>query len=369
MPCWRSVRRKRHGASGTSEIPGRTLAKRPVTGIRPRVSRQGRLVESGVISAKILPVTALPNRIVIATRESALALWQAEHVRARLVAAHPGLAVELLGMTTEGDRNLGSTLAKIGGKGLFVKELEDALLDGRADIAVHSMKDVPVNPPHGFRIQVIDERDDPRDAFVSNRHDSVDALPAGARVGTSSLRRESQLRAHRPDLVVAPVRGNVQTRLRKLDEGQFDAILLAGAGLRRLALTDRIRAWIPPEESIPAVGQGALGVEFLEERDELRTLLAPLVHAETSWCVSAERAMSRALAGNCTAPLGGFAELSGSLARLTGFVALPDGTRLERACAEASWLETSPEALGESVASRLISAGAREILADAESAR
>ncbi len=311
-----------------------------------------------------MPTT--PRRIVIATRESALALWQAEHVKARLEALHPGLAVDLLGMTTEGDRRLGTTLARIGGKGLFVKELEEALLDGRADLAVHSMKDVPVNLPPGFSLAAILVREDPLDAFVSGTYADVASLPPGARVGTSSLRRESQLRARRPDLVVSPVRGNVQTRLRKLDEGEFDAILLAAAGLKRLGLTDRIRSIIGAEESLPAVGQGALGIEIRADREDVAALLAPLVDADTTWCVRAERAMSRALSGSCTVPLGGHARIASGVATLHGLVATPDGARVARASAQAG-TDTTPEALGQSVADQLVAAGALEILAAAES--
>lgn len=311
-----------------------------------------------------MPTT--PRRIVIATRESALALWQAEHVKARLEALHPGLAVDLLGMTTEGDRRLGTTLAKIGGKGLFVKELEEALLDGRADLAVHSMKDVPVNLPPGFTLAAILVREDPLDAFVSARHADVASLPQGARVGTSSLRRESQLRARRPDLVVTPVRGNVQTRLRKLDEGEFDALLLAAAGLKRLGLHDRIRSVIAAADSLPAVGQGALGIECRADRDDVAALLAPLVDADTTWCVRAERAMSRALSGSCTVPLGGHARIEAGIATLHGLVATPDGKRVARASAQAG-TDTTPESLGQSVADQLVASGALEILAAAES--
>lgn len=305
---------------------------------------------------------AVPDRIVIATRESALALWQAEHIRARLQALHPGLVVELLGMTTEGDRKLGSSLAKIGGKGLFVKELEDALLEGRADIAVHSMKDVPVNLPEGFRIAAIGEREDPRDAFVSNRFKGLSELAAGAIVGTSSLRRESQIRARFPHLRVEPLRGNVQTRLRKLDEGQFDAVILAAAGLKRLGLGARIAGLLTPEESLPAVGQGAIGIETCADRDDLLPLLAPLDHDDTAWCVRAERAMSRELGGSCTVPLGGFATISDGRATMRGFVSSPDGGRIARAMRETTRAADGSEALGREVADRLAADGAREIL-------
>ena len=302
------------------------------------------------------------NRIVIATRESALALWQAEHVRALLEQAHPGLGVSLLGMTTEGDRKLGSSLAKIGGKGLFVKELEDALLDGRADIAVHSMKDVPVNLPPGFVIAAIGEREDPRDALVSSRYRSLAELPAGAVVGTSSLRRESQLRERFPALRIEPLRGNVQTRLRKLDEGHYDAIILAAAGLQRLGLADRIRARLSPEDSLPAVGQGAIGIECRADRADLIELLQPLNHRDTAWCVRAERALSRRLGGSCTVPLGGFAQIANDRVTLRGLVASPDGTRVVRAVAAAPYVEDAADALGQAVADKLAAAGALDIL-------
>ena len=309
-----------------------------------------------------------PRKLVIATRESALALWQAEHVRSRLQEAWPGLEVELLGMTTEGDRRLGTTLAKIGGKGLFVKELEQSLLDGRADLAVHSMKDVPVHLPADFHICTISAREDPRDAFVSGRYADVASLPPGARVGTSSLRRESQLRAHRPDLQVLPVRGNVQTRLRRLDEGEFDAILLAAAGLRRLGLADRIRSLLDPADSLPAVGQGALGIECRTDRADVARLCAVLNDPHTAWCVRAERALSRALAGSCTAPLGGFATIEAGTATLAGFVATPDGSRLERAAHRCTVEGHDPETLGRQVADTLVAAGALDILRVAEAA-
>ncbi len=302
------------------------------------------------------------DRIVIATRESALALWQAEHVRALLIRAHPGLQVSLLGMTTEGDRKLGSSLAKIGGKGLFVKELEDALLDGRADIAVHSMKDVPVNLPPGFLIAAIGEREDPRDALVSQRYRSLTELPAGAVVGTSSLRRESQLRERFPALRIEPLRGNVQTRLRKLDEGHYDAIILAAAGLQRLGLGDRIRARLSPEDSLPAVGQGAIGIECRADRADLIDLLQALNHPDTAWCVRAERALSRRLGGSCTVPLGGFAQIADDHVTLRGLVASPDGTRVVRAVANAPYLDGAADALGQAVADQLAGAGALEIL-------
>ena len=306
----------------------------------------------------------LPGRVVIASRESALAMWQAHHIQSRLSALYPRIEVSILGMTTEGDRKLGTSLAKIGGKGLFVKELEDALAQGRADIAVHSIKDVPMHLPPGFTLAAITERADPRDALVSNRYRSLGELPAGGRVGTSSLRRESQLRSRYPQLVIEPLRGNVQTRLRKLDEGQYDAIILAAAGLKRLALDQRITALLTPEESLPAVGQGALGIECRAGRKDLVRLLAPLNHHATTLCVSAERALSRALAGSCNVPLGGFAEISGERLRLRGFVGSPDGKQL--ASAELEGPAAEAEVLGTTLAEKLRALGADAILAALE---
>ncbi|HEX7954364.1 MAG TPA: hydroxymethylbilane synthase [Burkholderiales bacterium] len=302
------------------------------------------------------------RHIVIATRESALALWQARHIEARLRALYPQIETRLLGMTTEGDRVLGTSLAKIGGKGLFVKELELALESGQADIAVHSMKDVPMTLAAGFTIAAITQREDPRDAFVSNDFRDLDGLPPGSVIGTSSLRRESQLRARYPQHRVEPLRGNVQTRLRKLDEGRFAAIILAAAGLKRLGLAERIACILEPASSLPAVGQGALGIECLSARGDVIEALAPLNDPDTRWCVEAERALSRTLAGSCQVPLGGFAEVSGGSVRLRGFVARPDGSRMvyDEITAPRSGM---PEALGHAVAQRLIAKGAREILA------
>lgn len=302
-----------------------------------------------------------PRSIVIASRKSALAMWQARHVESRLAARYPQLEIAILGITTQGDRMLGASLAKIGGKGLFVKELEDALAQGRADVAVHSVKDVPMNLTPGFALAAIIERADPRDVFVSNRYRSLSELPAGSRVGTSSLRRESQLRARYPQLVVEPLRGNVPTRVKKLDAGQYDAIILAAAGLKRLGLDDRITALLSPEESLPAVGQGAVGLECRAERADVVTLLAPLDHRATARCVTAERAFSRALAGSCNVPLGGFAELNGERMRLRGFVGAPDGSRLVRG--ELEGPAADPEALGAALAESLKAQGAAEILA------
>jgi hydroxymethylbilane synthase len=302
-----------------------------------------------------------PARLVIASRESALAMWQAEFIRDRLRVLYPETEVSILGMTTQGDRILDVTLSKIGGKGLFVKELETALENGSADIAVHSLKDVPMNLPEGFALACIGEREDPRDAFVSNQFDNLNSLPAGSVVGTSSLRRESQLRARFPHLKIEPLRGNVQTRLRKLDEGQYAAIILAAAGLKRLGLSERIRAVISSEDSLPAVGQGALGIECRADRVDLVAVLAPLHHPDTAACVLAERAMSRALSGSCQVPLGGFAEVVGKELRMRGFVATPDGARLLRA--ERTGSLSDPEALGHAVAQDLLAQGAGEILA------
>ena len=303
-----------------------------------------------------------PSRIVIATRESALAMWQARHIEARLRALHPQLETRLLGMTTEGAHVLDTSLAKIGGKGLFVKELELALASGQADIAVHSMKDVPMNLEAGFSIAAITEREDPRDAFVSNTFPDLESLPPGSVIGTSSLRRESQLRARFAHLRVESLRGNVQTRLRKLDEGGYVAIILAAAGLKRLGLAARITAILEPACSLPAVGQGALGIECRSDRADLMAVLAQLNDPDTRWCVEAERALSRALAGSCQVPLGGFAEISGGSARLRGFVASPDGSRMiyDEITAARSGI---PQELGNAVAQRLIAKGAREILA------
>jgi len=302
-----------------------------------------------------------PARLVIASRESALAMWQAEHIRDRLRTLYPQTSISILGMTTQGDQILNVTLSKIGGKGLFVKELETALENGSADIAVHSLKDVPMNMPEGFALACIAEREDPRDAFVSNKFDNLAALPPGSVVGTSSLRRESQIRARFPHLKVEPLRGNVQTRLRKLDEGQYAAIILAASGLKRLGLGDRIRTVISSEDSLPAVGQGALGIETRSDRPDLQELLAPLHHDDTAVCVMAERAMSRALAGSCQVPLGGFAEVQGRQLRMRGFVATPDGARLLRA--EKIGDIADPEALGNLIAQDLLQQGAGEILA------
>jgi len=303
-----------------------------------------------------------PERLVIATRESRLALWQAEHVKARLEALYPGCQVELLGMTTRGDQILDRPLAKVGGKGLFVKELETALLDRRADIAVHSMKDVPMDMADPFALVTISEREVPLDAFVSNKYDSLDDMPPGAVVGTSSLRRESQLHANFPMLAVTSLRGNLDTRLRKLDEGQYDAIILAAAGLTRLGLGERIRGVLPSEVSLPAAGQGALGIEALSDRPEVAAWMAPLNDVVTSACVRAERAVAKALAGSCEVPLGAFAVEEAGQMWLRGFVARPDGSKIVRAERRGSLDEA--EAIGRALADELRAGGAAEILAE-----
>lgn len=303
----------------------------------------------------------MPREIRIATRKSALALWQAEHVKARLEAAHPGLQVSLVPMVSKGDKLLDAPLAKIGGKGLFVKELETALLEDQADIAVHSMKDVPMDFPAGLGLFCICEREDPRDAFVSNTFESLDALPAGSVVGTSSLRRQAQLLARRPDLKIHFLRGNVNTRLAKLDAGEYDAIILAAAGLIRLGFEARIRAFISAEHSLPAGGQGAVGIECRVGDAELQQLLAPLNHTETALRVTAERAMNKRLNGGCQVPIACYAILDGEQLWLRGLVGEPDGRRLLRA--EQRGSAEDAERLGIEVAEALLAQGAGEILA------
>lgn len=304
---------------------------------------------------------SVPKKLVIATRESALAMWQAEFIQSELQTLYPNTIVEILGMTTRGDQILDQPLAKIGGKGLFIKELETALADGRADLAVHSMKDVPMNMPEGFMLAATCERHDPRDAFVSNDYARLEDLPAGSIVGTSSLRRQSQIQAKFPHLKIKPLRGNVQTRLRKLDEGEFSAIILASAGLKRLGLGDRVRYDIPPEQSIPAVGQGALGIEISTDRQDLLAVLAPLNHLASEYCAIAERAMSRALAGSCSVPLGAYATYEAGQIQMTGFVASVDGK--EMIIEKVSGNADQADALGQTLAEKLIAKGADKILA------
>ena len=296
----------------------------------------------------------------IATRKSPLALWQAEHVAAALRRAHPGLVVEIRGMTTRGDKILDAPLAKVGGKGLFVKELEQGMLDGTADIAVHSMKDVPVDFPEGLHLPVILEREDPRDAFVSNRFDSLVDLPEGARVGTSSLRRQCQILERRPDLHVEPLRGNVNTRLARLDAGDYDAIILAAAGLKRLGFASRIRRHIETNESLPAIGQGAIGIECRTDDARTGALIAPLHHPDTALRILAERALNHRLHGGCQVPIAGHATLDGDRLHLSGLVGDPDGSRTLRAQAEGQSMEA--EAIGAAVADALLAQGADLIL-------
>lgn len=296
----------------------------------------------------------------IATRKSPLALWQAEHVRARLQALHPGLVVELVTMTTQGDRVLDSPLAKIGGKGLFVKELEQGMLNGTADIAVHSMKDVPADLPEGLDIGAILMREDPRDAFVSNRFADLDALPLGARVGTSSLRRQCQLRALRPDLEILDLRGNVGTRLGKLDAGEYDAIVLACAGLRRLGMQERITLALADEIMLPAIAQGVIGIECRCKDLRVQELIAPLNHARTATRTRAERAMNARLAGGCQAPVAGYSEILDGNMELRGLVGRPDGSGIIRGAITGPPEEAA--ALGRELAEDLLGRGAERIL-------
>ena len=299
-----------------------------------------------------------PLSIVIATRESRLALWQAEHVKALLQAR--GHTVQLLGMTTQGDQILDRSLSKVGGKGLFVKELEVALEEGRADLAVHSLKDVPMELPQGFSLACVMEREDPRDAFVSPRYASLEELPQGAVVGTSSLRRQVLLQALRPDLKIEPLRGNLDTRLRKLDEGQYDAIVLAAAGLKRLGLGERIRATFAPAAMLPAAGQGALGLEVRSQRQDLIDALAPLAHQPTWLTVAAERAVSRAMGGSCSMPLAAHGTLADGVLQLDAAWGDPEG-RVPLVRAQASGpvaTLAAAEALGDAVARQLRQGGA-----------
>ena len=296
----------------------------------------------------------------IATRQSPLALWQAEHIRARLEALHTDLKVELVTFVTQGDKILDTPLAKIGGKGLFVKELEAALLDGRADLAVHSMKDVPMALPEGLNLAVICEREDPLDAFVSNTYNHFDELPQGAKVGTSSLRRKCQILKQRPDLEIIDLRGNVGTRLSKLDAGNYDAIILASAGLKRLGLAERIRHTIQPEFSLPAVGQGALGLECRTDDQAVLDFIQPLMHSETNACVRAERAFNAYLEGGCQVPIAGYAVLQNGQIHLEGRVGSVDGKTLLKA--QQIGASEQAEQLGVALAQELLAQGAGDIL-------
>ncbi len=302
----------------------------------------------------------MSNIIRIATRKSPLAMWQAEHVSALLTSLHPGLEIQIVGMTTKGDKILDAPLAKVGGKGLFVKELEQGMLEGEADIAVHSMKDVPVEFPERLHLAVIMDREDPRDAFVSNRFTDLADLPQGACVGTSSLRRQCQLADYRPDLRIEPLRGNVNTRLAKLDAGEYDAIILAAAGLMRLGFESRIRGRISPEASLPAIGQGAIGIECRSADARTNDLIAPLHHQETADRVLAERAMNARLHGGCQVPIAGYAVIEGDRLILKGLVGTPDGTRILRAASDGP--RQDYQAIGTRVADDLLNQGAGEIL-------
>ena len=301
------------------------------------------------------------NELRIATRSSPLALWQAEHVQARLEALHPHLTVSLLTMKTRGDKLLDAPLAKVGGKGLFVKELEAGLIDGRADLAVHSLKDVPVQFPDGLELALVMEREDPRDAFVSNTYESLAAMPAGSLVGTSSLRRQTQIRERYPELRVDWLRGNVNTRLAKLDAGDYDAIILAASGLKRLGFGERIRDAIEPEECLPAIGQGVLGIEIRSDDDQLREWIAPLADADTTTRITAERALNQTLNGGCQVPIAGYAVLEGDQIFLRGLVGEPDGSNTLRG--EIRGSAANAHALGVELAEQLLARGADKILA------
>jgi hydroxymethylbilane synthase len=320
------------------------------------------------VKESVLKATELmpqhPSSLVIASRESRLAMWQAEHVRTQLSLLYPQCSIEILGMTTRGDQILDRALSKVGGKGLFVKELEVAMAEGRADLAVHSLKDVPMDLPDGFELAAILEREDPRDAFVSNNYASLDELPAGAVVGTSSLRRQSLIAARYPQLVIKPLRGNLDTRLGKLDRGDYAAIILAAAGLKRLGLPQRIRSLLDPEHSLPAAGQGAMTIEILSRRSDgvdLRALLAPLNHTPTAQAVAAERKVSKVFGGSCQVPLAAYATVEGGTLHLRAMVATPDGKRM--ASAELRGPAAAPEQLGEQVSALLQQQDARAILA------
>lgn len=300
------------------------------------------------------------QQLRIATRKSPLALWQADYVKQALLKHHPELDIQLLGMTTEGDRHLLGSLSKSGGKSLFVKELEQALLDRRADIAVHSMKDVPMEFPVGLALAAICERDNPYDAFVANHYKNLMELPQGAVIGTSSLRRQCQLKALRPDLKVEPLRGNINTRLQKLDEGGYNAIILAAAGLKRLAMEERICSYLTPEQCLPAVGQGALGIEYQQDDEEIYRLISVLNHTDSAICVQTERAMSKRLGSGCQVPVAGFAILNNQQLFLRGLVGQPDGSVL--LTAEITGAITDAERLGVELAEKLLQQGAAKIL-------
>ncbi len=302
------------------------------------------------------------NIIRIATRKSPLALWQAEHVASRLVEIFPNLNIELVKMTTRGDKILDAPLAKVGGKGLFVKELEQGMLDGNADIAVHSMKDVPVEFPEGLHLAAILAREDPRDALVSNHYSSLAELPENARIGTSSLRRQSQIKEKFPSAEIIPLRGNVNTRLSKLDANEYDAIILAVAGLKRLGFDDLIRQALQPEQSLPAIGQGAIGIECRANDQRINKIIQVLHDEQTSICVSAERAMNETLHGGCQVPIAGFAQIDQGCLTLRGLVGKPDGSIIYRTRKQGS-IDQAAE-IGKEAAEDLLNQGADEILSE-----
>lgn len=301
-----------------------------------------------------------PSKLVIASRQSRLAMWQAEHVKERILSLYPHCVVEILGMTTRGDRILDRPLSEVGGKGLFIKELEWAMAEGRADLAVHSLKDVPFALPDGFALAAVLEREDPRDAFISSQYASFDAMPAGAIVGTGSLRRQSCIAAQYPHLKIQPLRGNVDTRLGKLDRGEYDAIVLAAAGLKRLGWQERVRMILEPHQIMPAAGQGAMAIEIQSDRVDLQQLCAPLNHLTSMQAVRAERAVAARLGGSCHVPLAAYARVEGGVMQLQAMVATLDGSRMARA--EATGAADAPEALGEIVAEALLQQGAAAIL-------
>jgi hydroxymethylbilane synthase len=328
------------------------------------VSRGDRRSDRNLFSVSPMsPTLHLPAKLTIATRESALALWQAEHVRGSLRRLYPSCAIELLGLTTHGDRILDVPLADIGGKGLFIKELEQAMQDGRADLAVHSLKDMPMDMPPGFTLAAIMAREDPRDAFVSNTHRSFAELPAGSVVGTSSLRREAQLRERYPELKVEALRGNVNTRLRKLDEGRYAAIILAAAGLKRLGLASRIGALLDPVDSLPAVGQGALAIECRTDRADVIAALAALSDQETTFAVIAERAFGKSLGGDCHTPIAALATRRDGLLWLRGLIASRDGHQVLRGERVATVATAAQAAeLGDALGAEFLTRGAARIL-------
>ena len=316
------------------------------------------LIIAHVLKFKIMTI----KKITIASRESPLAIWQAEHIKSKINRIYPNIKINIKGFKTQGDILLDQSLANIGGKGLFIKELEQALIDKEADLAVHSMKDLPMDILDEFQLIAITEREDPRDAFISNNFNSLEEMPKGAIIGTSSLRRQSQIKANFPDLIIKPLRGNLQTRLNKLDQNQYGAIILAAAGLIRLGLKNRIKKFLDSNISIPAVGQGALGIEVLKGNEKLNTILSALNDEDSSRCVLAERLVSRLLAGSCTVPLGAFATISKNNFIIKGFVAKPDGSKIIHA--EKSGNKSDFYKLGEDLGKILIDKGAKDILSN-----